>query len=104
MLLRWGLLSFEATTVAVGEVYKAVAMHLPIYIALAIQLCGITNSQHNPRDEQVNKKTYDYIVVGGGTTGLVVANRLTENPRSTSSMVASAYTVFKTPSSYSARR
>ncbi|KAI5238533.1 glucose-methanol-choline oxidoreductase [Aureobasidium subglaciale] len=26
-------------------------------------------------------KSYDYIVVGGGTSGLVVANRLTENPR-----------------------
>ena len=26
---------------------------------------------------------YDYIVVGGGTSGLTVANRLTENPKST---------------------
>jgi ribulose 1,5-bisphosphate synthetase/thiazole synthase len=27
--------------------------------------------------------TYDYVIVGGGLTGLVVANRLTENPSST---------------------
>ena len=30
---------------------------------------------------QLNTK-YDYVVVGGGTSGLVVANRLTENPDS----------------------
>ena len=26
---------------------------------------------------------YDYVVIGGGTSGLTVANRLTENPKST---------------------
>ena len=26
--------------------------------------------------------TYEYVIVGGGTSGLVVANRLSENPRS----------------------
>ncbi len=26
---------------------------------------------------------YDYVVIGGGTSGLTVANRLTENPQST---------------------
>ena len=30
------------------------------------------------------KPEYDYVVVGGGTSGLVVANRLTEDPSSTS--------------------
>lgn len=33
-----------------------------------------TSSTLNLRD------TYDYVVVGGGTSGLVVASRLTENP------------------------
>jgi hypothetical protein len=33
-----------------------------------------------PRLDPVDEKTYDYIVVGGGLSGLVVANRLTENP------------------------
>lgn len=28
------------------------------------------------------RPVYDYVIVGGGTSGLVVANRLTENPKS----------------------
>jgi len=30
----------------------------------------------------VDGKTFDYVIVGGGTSGLVVANRLTEDRRS----------------------
>ena len=29
------------------------------------------------------KPDYDYVIIGGGTSGLTVANRLTENPKST---------------------
>lgn len=30
--------------------------------------------------EEFTAETFDYIVIGGGTSGLVVAARLTENP------------------------
>lgn len=33
------------------------------------------------------KSSYDFIVVGGGTSGLTVADRLTENPRSEMSIL-----------------
>jgi len=29
---------------------------------------------------ELKKKTYDYVVVGGGTAGAIVARRLAENP------------------------
>ncbi|KAK3316986.1 hypothetical protein B0H66DRAFT_641715 [Apodospora peruviana] len=39
----------------------------------------------------VDGKTYDYIVVGGGTSGLVVANRLTEDRRTTVLVIERGY-------------
>ncbi|KAF2157454.1 GMC oxidoreductase [Myriangium duriaei CBS 260.36] len=39
--------------------------------------------QHSPREvqiSQVKNSTYDYVIVGGGLSGLVVGNRLSANP------------------------
>jgi ribulose 1,5-bisphosphate synthetase/thiazole synthase len=36
----------------------------------------------------LNASSYDYIIVGGGTSGLTVANRLTENGKRTSLLIS----------------
>jgi choline dehydrogenase len=34
----------------------------------------------NTSDTDVGSKVFDYVIIGGGTAGLVLAARLTENP------------------------
>jgi cation diffusion facilitator CzcD-associated flavoprotein CzcO len=47
-------------------------------LAVAVQLISII---FTPALAASTPKDYDYVIVGGGVTGLVVANRLTEDKR-----------------------
>ncbi|KAK4223093.1 putative GMC oxidoreductase [Podospora fimiseda] len=65
------------------------------YIFLTFQLVALlgvtvaTNSQHN--NDGLDGTTYDYIIVGSGPAGLVLANRLTENRRTTVLVIERGY-------------
>jgi ribulose 1,5-bisphosphate synthetase/thiazole synthase len=53
---------------------------MPVFsrLVVAVQLFSIV---FTPALAVSTHKDYDYVIVGGGVTGLVVANRLTEDKR-----------------------
>ena len=57
---------------------------MPVFsrLAVAVQLLSIIIS---PVIGAAATQQYDYVIVGGGITGLIVANRLTEDKSSKSS-------------------
>ena len=53
--------------------------------AVALQLLGMSAALVSNTPVEIETRasdTYDYVIVGGGVTGLIVANRLTEDKKS----------------------
>jgi choline dehydrogenase len=57
----------------------SVALALLIFSSRALSLAPRVVSTNSDSELE---NSYDYVVIGGGTSGLVVANRLTEDPDS----------------------
>ena len=72
--------------------------HLCVWLALLFSTCNSAAlpSRYAARAlviddvSQLNPE-YDYVVIGGGTSGLVVANRLTEDPNITVLVIEYGY-------------
>jgi ribulose 1,5-bisphosphate synthetase/thiazole synthase len=57
----------------------------PQTIVAVVAFLGAANALPNDVAQvhkRVDKNTYDYVIVGGGITGLVAANRLSEDKKS----------------------
>lgn len=50
-----------------------------------------------PHLPHLSNSNYDYIVIGGGTSGLTVANRLSENPNLNVLVIEAGSSVFDNP-------
>tara|TARA_R110002003_G_scaffold48_45_gene4274 strand:- start:2834 stop:3043 length:210 start_codon:yes stop_codon:yes gene_type:complete len=50
-----------------------------------------TASVQASSDEPLLNGTYDYVIVGGGTSGLTVADRLTENGKRTTPLSSPSF-------------
>ncbi|KAF2635099.1 choline dehydrogenase [Massarina eburnea CBS 473.64] len=59
----------------------APSLKLFVLGALSVFSSSAAAADNETLFSQVKEKTYDYVIVGGGLTGLVVANRLTEDAR-----------------------
>jgi hypothetical protein len=89
----------SSTRVAVAVQLLSMVAALPSS-RLGVKLPGV-----NLEVEARASDTYDYVIVGGGVTGLIVANRLTEDEKSgsLSSYRGSILTIFRVCSRHRGR-
>ena len=77
------IISLAATTSSSDVDYSESVLQLPLASSVDDKVI------HDPAS--VEQQTYDYIIVGGGLTGLTAAARLTEDPECTVLVIESGF-------------
>lgn len=82
---------FSLVLIVLLGVAEAILNHGPAESVLRLPVADSVDDKVIYDPKSVNGTSYDYIIVGGGLTGLTVAARLTENPNITVLVIESGF-------------